>query len=71
MKKQRFVIQEMHCTSCAMIIDGTLEELPGVKEANTSFARGRTEVVFDPYQISVEQLVAAVQEAGYTIKAEA
>lgn len=42
--RQRFQITNMHCTMCSMNIDGALEDLPGVTEATTSFARSRSEV---------------------------
>ncbi|MGH2543695.1 MAG: heavy-metal-associated domain-containing protein [Ardenticatenaceae bacterium] len=64
--KKSFVIQNMHCTACAMTIDGVIEELAGVQVANTSFARARTEVTYDPAVTTVEQIVAAIREAGYS-----
>ena len=69
MIKQVFQIRDMHCTMCSMNIDGALEDLPGVKEANTSFARARTEVVYDPAAVSVDTLIAAIREAGYEASA--
>ncbi len=65
MIKQRFIIEDMHCTACVMTVDDALEELAGVKEADTSFARSRTEVTFDPSVTSAAQIVAAIRAAGY------
>ena len=42
MKKLVLKIKGMHCTSCAMNIDGELEDTKGVKEANTSYAKQKT-----------------------------
>lgn len=58
-------IADMHCASCAMAIDLALEDLPGVTEARTSYARATTEVTFDPSRVGREDLIAAIREAGY------
>ncbi len=68
MSKKVFAIQGMHCTGCAMTLDGALEEIEGVKEANTSFARSQVEVTFDPARVSVEQIVETICEAGYALR---
>ena len=64
-KKLIFHISGMHCSSCAMNIDGELEDTPGVKKASTSFAKNRVEVEFDEDQASVPQIIAAIARAGY------
>lgn len=62
-KKMKIV--GMHCTSCAMNIDFDLEDLAGVKNAKTSYAKGETEIEFDPTQVSVEQIVDQINKTGY------
>lgn len=64
--RQTLRIAGMHCSSCAMAIDLALEELPGVAEARTSYARATTEVVFDPQRVDLGALVEAVRAVGYT-----
>ena len=64
--KVTLAIEGMHCTSCAMTIDEELEDLPGVKRAKTSYARGTSDVEYDPDAVAVEALVGAVKAAGYT-----
>ncbi|MCH6554837.1 MAG: heavy-metal-associated domain-containing protein, partial [Acidobacteria bacterium] len=39
--------------------------LPGVAAAQTDYARGYARVGFAPNRVSVEQLIAAVQRAGF------
>lgn len=65
MKQQRFQIQGMHCVNCAMNVDGTLEDLPGVKSATTHYARQVTEVEYDETRVTEADIIAAVQAAGY------
>ena len=43
-KKMVFKIAGMHCGSCAMNIDGDLEDTGKVKSAKTNYARSQTEV---------------------------
>ena len=61
-------IHDMHCTSCAMNIDGELEDTPGVKSANTSYAKGETRVEFDEEKVTLDKLLEAVSKAGYNAK---
>lgn len=65
MTKKRFQIRGMHCGSCAMLIDGALEDLEGVKSANTSYARQVTDVEYDDSKVSEVEIISAVETAGY------
>lgn len=66
MIKKIFRIEGMHCTSCAMNIDGELEDTTGVKEANTSYAKQLTEVVYDETLVEEATIINAIKKAGYT-----
>ena len=69
MIKKRFQIQGMHCASCAMLIDGALEDLQGVKSAIASYARQVVDVEYDEAKVSEEAILSAVKDAGYTATA--
>jgi len=58
-------ISGMDCGACAGLIRAKLLETPGVAEADVSYAEGRATVKYDPAQARPEQLVAAVEAAGY------
>lgn len=64
-------IEGMHCSSCAMTIDGELEDTQGVISANTSFAKSQTTVTFDPNKVSVDQLSEVVSKQGYKARVKA
>jgi copper chaperone CopZ len=64
---EQFSITGMHCPSCAMSIDGALEDLPGVFNATTQYAQGKTTVEYDPAQLSSAELKAEIIKAGYTV----
>ena len=65
MIRQRFRIQGMHCTGCAMTIDGALEELPGVDSAFTHYARQTAEVMYDEQRVTAAPILGAIQAIGY------
>lgn len=60
-----FKITGMDCGSCAAAIKKSVASVPGVKEAEVSFAGGRMEVDYDPRQASPAQIREAVKKAGY------
>ena len=55
----------MTCASCAARIEKRLNKLPGV-DATVNFASEHAAVAFDPTKASVEELIGAVESAGYT-----
>ncbi len=55
MTKKKFKITGMHCTSCAMNIDGELEDTEGVKESSTNYAKQETEVEFDEKKLDAKK----------------
>lgn len=65
--KQKLKISGMHCTSCAMNIDGDLEDfVKGVKASNTNYAKGETEVEFDEKEVKIEKIIEQIKKTGYT-----
>jgi len=66
--QQTLVVAGMHGGACAMAIDMELEELPGVAEARTSFARATVDVVFDAARVDVDTIIATIGRAGYTAR---
>jgi Cu+-exporting ATPase len=65
LKKQIFKLSGMDCTACAMNIDGELEDTPGVKSSNTSYAKSAAEVEFDDAQIDSNKIMDIIKKVGY------
>ncbi|MBU1327077.1 cation transporter [Patescibacteria group bacterium] len=63
--KKIYKIKGMHCTSCAMLIEGAIEDI-GVA-ARASFTKGELEVEYDPKKVSGSAIKEAVEKAGYSI----
>lgn len=57
----------MHCTSCAMDIDGTLEDTEGVVESNTNYAKQETEVKFDGEKVNKDKIYSVISGLGYSV----
>ena len=57
-------ITGMTCASCANRIERKLNKLDGVT-ASVNYATEKARVEFDPGTVAPEQLVAAVEAAGY------
>ncbi|MBI2049449.1 heavy-metal-associated domain-containing protein [Candidatus Roizmanbacteria bacterium] len=65
-KKVKLKIIGMHCTSCAMNIDGDLEDfVKGVKCSNTSYAKQETDVEFDGENVKVTEIIEQIRKTGY------
>ena len=65
-KKIKLKIEGMHCVSCAMSIDGDLEDyVKGIKSAKTSYAKQECEVEFDEEKIKLRQILEQVEKTGY------
>ncbi|MQA76417.1 MAG: HAD-IC family P-type ATPase, partial [Solirubrobacterales bacterium] len=57
-------VQGMTCASCANRIEGRLNGIDGV-EATVNYATERAAVEFDPRRVRPDQLLGAVEAAGY------
>jgi len=66
MTKLRLKIEGMHCTSCAMNIDGELEDTEGIKSSNTSYAKQATEIEFDQNKINEKKIIEIIKKIGYS-----
>lgn len=69
MKTITLKIFNMHCASCAMNIDGELEDTQGVISASTDYTKAESIVEYDPSQTGIDKLLEAVKRAGYTAEA--
>lgn len=67
MKTITLKIVGMHCTSCAMNIDFELEDLDGVKESGTNYAKQETIVTFDSQKVTLEKIIQAIKKLEYDV----
>jgi copper ion binding protein len=67
MVKQVFRVTDMHCSNCVMRIEGLEDDLNGVQRVRASYKKQQVEVEYDDNQVSADQIVAAIQQMGYTV----
>jgi len=67
MVKQVFRVTDMHCSNCVMRIEGLEDDLTGVQRVRASYKKQQVEVEYDDNQVSADQIVAAIQQMGYTV----
>jgi copper chaperone CopZ len=66
MVKKTFRVTDMHCTNCAMRIEGIEDDLPGIKQVMASYQKAQMVVEFDEKKVSDAEIIAAVKKMGYT-----
>jgi copper chaperone CopZ len=57
----------LHCSSCSLNIDSDLEELPGVIETNTSYAKQESVITYDPKQVTPAKFSEVIKNLGYQV----
>lgn len=65
MVNKKYKVVGMHCSSCAMMIEGELEDI-GVS-AKCSFAAQTVEVKFDNKKVTESEIKKAIKKAGYLL----
>ena len=65
-----FHVEGMSCEGCQDGIQGALERVAGVREAEVSYKESRASVVYDPAQVSPADLEETIEERGYPAKLE-
>ena len=56
----------MHCGSCVALIEETLSEREGVTAASVDLDSARAVIEYDQSTLGVEEICAAIVEAGYS-----
>lgn len=65
MQKFTFSIGGMTCVVCAATCRKAIEKLDGVSACNVNFASGKAVVEYDKDKVSIDDIVRAVEKAGY------
>ena len=67
LKKVVYKIKGLDCPACAINIDGSLEETPGIKKAETNYASSQTNIEFDPEKIGEKEIKQIIKKTGYSV----
>lgn len=66
MKRETFQISNLKCNSCALLIDGALEDTEGVISSETNYAKSLCVVEFEEEKINTEGVIRIIVDTGYT-----
>jgi copper chaperone len=66
MKTTRLQVTGMTCNHCVSAVEKALRNRPGVRNATVHLESGAAEVEYEEGAVAPEQLIAAVEEEGYS-----
>ncbi len=58
-------VEDMSCAACLAAVEKALGEVPGVSEARVNLMTGKARVRYRSGEVTPDELIAAVEEAGY------
>ena len=56
----------MHCGSCVALVEEALIERSGVISASVDLDSARAVIGYDPSLVGIDELLSAIEEAGYS-----
>ncbi|MDY6893656.1 MAG: copper-translocating P-type ATPase, partial [Chloroflexota bacterium] len=65
--KTTISVKDMHCASCAVTVEDSLNKVEGVSKAAVNFATERAYVEYDPGRTTPKELEQAIEKAGYGV----
>ena len=65
-KKETLAIEGMSCNHCVSSVNNALASTEGVSVESVEI--GKAEITYNPEQVTHDQLVAAVEDIGFTVK---
>ncbi|MEG0254862.1 MAG: heavy metal translocating P-type ATPase [Vagococcus sp.] len=69
-EQKTYSVEGMTCASCAQTVEKVTSKLPGMKEASVNLATEKLSVTFDETQLKEEDIITAVDQAGYQVVTE-
>ena len=67
MMKERYNISGMTCSACSSHVEKAVNKLAGVEKASVNLLTETMEVSYDQGRLTGEEIMAAVEKAGYSL----
>lgn len=67
MGKITLTVKGMTCMGCVASVKNVLKPIPGVTSVDITLDNGQVDIAFDASRTSVDQLIIAIQDAGYEV----
>ena len=58
----------MHCPSCEMLVQDSLEDEHGISKAEADYKSGVININFDDAKINIQSIKQIIKKEGYEIK---
>lgn len=68
LERMTLSVSGMTCASCVAVVEKSLKSVKGVHDATVNLATERASVEYDPDLVTSEQLVKAIENAGYSAR---
>ena len=65
MKKETYDVTGMSCAACSSRVEKAVAKQPGAQQVAVNLLKNSMVVEYDESQLSSEQIIAAVEKAGY------
>lgn len=65
-----FEVVGMTCGGCEAGVKVKVKKLAGVESVEASYEKGIARVAYDPAKVTPQQIIAAIEELGYTAELE-
>lgn len=65
MKKEKYNVTGMTCSACSLAVEKNVKKLDGVEDINVNLINNNMNVKYDESKLSKEEIIKAVQDAGY------
>lgn len=69
MEKLVLRLGNVSCPVCAQQVGTMLKKMKGVRDAEVFFSTGKAKLTYNPREVTVDELVRAVEKLGYTAEA--
>ncbi|NDK19447.1 hypothetical protein GW819_01260 [Candidatus Gracilibacteria bacterium] len=70
MKKLIIDVAGMHCKSCELLLERSIQDIKNVEKVQASQSRGTVEVSYDANKPDEEAITSIIEESGYTLGKE-
>lgn len=68
MTKKIYKITDMHCSTCAMRLEGLEDSLDGIRNIKASYQKQTLEIEFNETILQESNILAAISRLGYTVE---
>lgn len=68
LETKTFKVSGITCMDCVTHIANSVKRLPGARKISGNLTQNTVKVGFDPDKVSVEQIIQAIETAGYKVE---